>query len=402
MKTTNKSITGLACAAIDRFNNAFGAYGEKVVYFAPASLILLGDHTHYNDGNIITCSIDKYVCVVLGKNEKDEIAVITENTEQPVIVHAGENHFEDFKFPIDRILQLLGLVKENYAIPPGLVCSITSDITGGLGLGSTAAFSVAFLNALNKLLGLKIDEPELINIAYQTEFNSIGKITNKALIVASMLSRENKIMNFDFRSDKINSYDFNHSGFSIIVCDTKKENVKNTLCQERITECEVGVKGLRLYIWGIKNLRDVNLDFLEKHIHMLPRRVYKRCYYNVMERIRVDKALEYLLNNDTGCFGQLLTESHTGLSTDYEISTEELDFLVEESAKVDGVVGSKLISCSPKLLTVHIIKTANKEEVIEQLGNSYRSKYDSELIVYNVNLSNGLFEFSDNNHIIID
>ena len=135
---------------------------------------------------------------------------------------------------------------------------------------------------------------------------------------------------------------------------------------------------------------------------MLPRRVYKRCYYNVMERIRVDKALEYLSQGDVGCFAKLLTDSHTGLSTNYEISSEELDFLVEESAKIEGVVGSKLISCSPKLVTVHIIIKAYKKEIIEKLKTGYKSKYGNELFVYNVNLSGGLFEFSDNNHQTID
>jgi len=249
------------------------------------------------------------------------------------------------------------------------------------------------------LLTVHIDEKEIIDLIFRTEQNFIGKIANKALITASLKSKKDKIINYDFRAGKTDEYDFDSENFEIIICDTGLDNLKNVLCKERIEECEVGVKGLRLYIWGIKNLRDVNLDFLQKHIHMLPKRIYSRCNYNVTEKIRVEHALNYLQHNEFEKFAELLNDSHTGLSKDYEISSDELDYIVNESKNIEGITGSKLISCSPKLLSIGIVKKTFKEKAVEKLKEKYKEKFKSELIVYNLSLSDGYYNYSENNFV---
>jgi len=399
METIKVSPGKLAALAAEKFTKVFGADNNKVTTVAPASVILLGDHTHYNDGNILTCSVDRYVCVTLGFSKDDKIYVLTDSSEHPSIIDHTKDHFDDLKFPLNRILQIVQFIKENHNLPCGFVCSVCSNIPAGLGLGSTSAFNAAFLNSLNLLFKLNIDEKEIIDLMFRTEQNFIGKISNKALITASLKSKKNKIMNYDFRSSKIDEYDFDSENFNIIICDTGLDNLKNILCKERIEECEVGVKGLRLYIWGIKNLRDVNIDFLQKHIHMLPKRIYSRCYYNVTEKIRVEEALKYLQNNEFEKFSGLLNESHSELSKDYEISSEQLDYIVNESKNIEGFTGSKLISCSPKLLSVAIVKKSFKEIAVEKLKERYKEKYNSELIVYNLNLSDGYYAYSENNFV---
>ena len=396
LKDTPEKLVGIA---EEKFTKIFGEDNTKIVTVAPASIILLGDHTHYNDGNILTCSVDRYVCVVLGFSKDEKIYIVTDTTEHAAIIDHNKDHFDDLKFPANRILQLVQFLKENHKLPNGFVCSISSNIPGGLGLGSTSAFNTAFLNALNILFKLNIDEKEIIDLIFRTEQNFIGKIANKALITASLKNRKDKLINYDFRAEKIDEFNFDGESFDLIICDTGIDNQKNVLCKERIEECEVGVKGLRLYIWGIKNLRDVNLDFLQKHIHMLPKRIYSRCHYNVSEKIRVENALQYLSNNDFKNFASLLFESHSGLSKDYEISSEELDFIVVEAKNIEGFVGCKLISCSPKLLSVAIVEKKNKEKSVLKLKELYKQKYNSELIIYNLNSSDGYYNYSKKNFV---
>ncbi|OGU34214.1 MAG: hypothetical protein A2068_08870 [Ignavibacteria bacterium GWB2_35_6b] len=399
METLKDSPRKLAALAEEKFTKVFGSDNNKITSVAPASVILLGDHTHYNDGNILTCSVDRFVCVTLGFSKDEKIYVQTDNTEHPVIIDHAKDHFDDLKFPSNRVLQIVQFLKENYNLPSGFVCSVCSNIPAGLGLGSTSAFNSAFLNALNILFKLNIDEKEIIDLIFRTEQNFIGKIANKALITASLKSKKDKIINYDFRAGKTDEYDFDSENFEIIICDTGLDNLKNVLCKERIEECEVGVKGLRLYIWGIKNLRDVNLDFLQKHIHMLPKRIYSRCNYNVTEKIRVEHALNYLQHNEFEKFAELLNDSHTGLSKDYEISSDELDYIVNESKNIEGITGSKLISCSPKLLSIGIVKKTFKEKAVEKLKEKYKEKFKSELIVYNLSLSDGYYNYSENNFV---
>ena len=354
---------------------------------------------HYNDGNILTCSVNRYVSIVIGFSKDEKIYVLTDTSDTPSVIDHRVDHFDDLKFPCNRVLQLVQFLKENHNLPNGFVCSIASNIPSGLGLGATSAFNGAFLNAMNTLFKLNIDENEIVDLIFRTEQNFIGKIANKALITASLKSKQNRIMNYDFRAEKIDEYNFDSEKYELVICDTGNDNLKNVLCKERIEECEVGVKGLRLYIWGIKNLRDVNIDFLEKHVHMLPKRIYSRCYYNVSEKIRVEKALQYLGQNDFAGFAGLLFESHYGLSSDYEISSDELDYVVNESKNIEGFAGCKLISCSPKLLSVAIIEKNKKEKAIEILKERYKEKYNSELIIYNLITCDGYYNYSENNFV---
>lgn len=399
METLKDTPEKLAALAAERFSKTFGNDNTKVTTIAPASVILLGDHTHYNDGNILTCSVDRYFCIVLGFSKDEKIYVLTDSSDHPVVIDHMTDHFDNLKFPFNRILQLVQFLKENYNLPNGFVCSTASNIPGGLGLGSTSAFNCAFLNAMNRLFKLNIDENEIIDLIFRAERNFIGKIANKALITASLKSNTGKIINYDFRANKIDEYNFDDQKFELIIIDTGIENLKNVLCKERIEECEVGVKGLRLYIWGIRNLRDVNIDFLEKHVHMLPKRIYSRCFYNVSEKIRVEKALQYLSAGEFENFAGLLFESHYGLAADYEISSDELDFIVEQAKKIEGVKGCKLISCSPKLLSVAIIEKSKKENAIEIIKESYKEKFHSELIIYNLKTSDGYYNYSENNFV---
>lgn len=396
MDTLKDTPAKLAAIAEERFTKIFGNDNTKITTIAPASVILLGDHTHYNDGNILTCSVSKYVSVVLGFSKDEKIYVLTDTSEVPTVIDHRVDHFDDLKFPSNRVLQLVQFLKENYSLPNGFVCSVASNIPGGLGLGSTAAFNSAFLNAMNILFKLNIDEEEIIDLIFRTEQNFIGKIANKALITASLKSSNNMIMNYDYRSDNIDEYLFDFENYELIILDTGEDNLKNVLCKERIEECEVGVKGLRLYIWGIKNLRDVNIDFLEKHVHMLPKRIYSRCYYNVSEKIRVDNALDLIKAGDFPGFANLIFDSHNGLASEYEISSDELDYIVNETGNIEGFAGCKLISCSPKLLSVAIIEKDKKETGVNTLKERYKKKYNSELVFYNLEICDGYYNINEN------
>lgn len=185
--------------------------------------------------------------------------------------------------------------------------------------------------------------------------------------------------------------------YSIVICDTLERNENRLqICNERIEECAIGVKGLRLYIWGIKNLRNVGLDFLLKHYNMLPKLIFNRVLYNVNERIRAVESIGYLKNKSFNEFSELIGKSHQDLVNNYDIGFESCNFIVEESIKIKGVACSKMISCTPINSSFHIVENSEIENFTAILKKLFKAKYQKQLVTHIVKLSGGIKKISLN------
>ena len=231
----------------------------------------------------------------------------------------------------------------------------------------------------------------MVAISRKIELDLIGKISNLAHHFTAALSKKENLLYIDLRTNGYKNLTFPNDDYRIVICDTGLE-IENPekICNERIEECEVGVKGLRLYIWGIKNLRDVGQDFLQKHIKMIPQRVFKRCEYNVLERIRVENSLKHLKGKDYSSFGKQIFNSHTSLAYEYQLSSSELDFLIDKARQITGVLGAKMISCSPLRSTLNIVSKNHLEEFLEIINKEYSGQFEKELNIHVLNFSAGI------------
>lgn len=379
---------------IQHFDNVFGDPSTAVMNICPASLMLLGDHTHYNEGILISACIDKYWIYLIRKRKDDEIyfaSIGTNEIETFSLKNLDAGDKESFKLlkGILKYLHEFGLIKF------GFDCVVSSTVPECLGLGSYAAYQIGFLNTLKKLFNLNLDEERLLNIVLKNEVGIIGRISNAAHHYTVRYGKEKKLFFTDLRTRTHKSLPLRDANYSIVICDTSKKIVDaQKICKERIEECEVGVRGLRLYIWGIKSLRDVELEFLHKHLHMLPRRIFSRILYNVKEKKRTEDALKGLRKKTMDEFGGLINQSHWSLVEDYDLSFDENNFLVQESSKISGVIGSKTISCSPIRSTFHLVANNKVDEYTKEIKKLYESKFHSELKTYVVKLTGGVKKIS--------
>ncbi len=379
---------------IQHFDNVFGDPSAAVLNVSPASLMMLGDHTHYNEGILISACIDKYWIFLIRKRKDDEIYIASADTNE-IENFSLKNVDGDNKDSFKLLKGILKHLREFGLIKSGFDCVVSSTVPECLGLGSYAAHQIGFLNALKKLYNLSIDEERLLNIVRKNEFGVIGKISNVAHHYTVQYGKEKKLFFTDLRTYSHKSLPLRDDKYSIVICDTSEKIVDpQKICNERIEECEVGVKGLRLYIWGIKSLRDVELEFLHKHLHMLPRRIFSRILYNVKEKKRTEEALRGLKRKTMDEFGKLITQSHWSLVEDYDLSFEENNFLVKESSKISGVISSKTISCSPIRSTFHLVESDKVEEYTKTIKKLYENKFHSQLKTYVVKLTGGVKKIS--------
>lgn len=376
------------------FTSLFGDASNSVLHICPASIILLGDHTHYNDGILISACIDRYWIFVVKKRKDGEINIAS--TESVNITKLRLDKLENDKDDSFVLLKgLIRILKEENLLRFGFDCVVSSTVPECIGLGSSAAHQVGFLNSVRKALTLDIDDEKLLSLVRKNELNIIGKISNIAHHYTVQFGKEEKLFFMDLRTKEYKTITLDSGEHSLVICDSGEKiiNPQNT-CNERIEECEVGVKGLRLYLWGIKNLRDIELDFLHKHYHMLPRRIFGRVLYNVKERMRAQEAIKYLKKKSIEEFGKAINESHQNLAEDYDLSNEHCDLIVKESSHIEGVYCSKLISCSPNRSTFHLVDDERIDQFKHILKNSFKARFGNDLKIHVVKLSGGVKKIS--------
>jgi galactokinase len=379
---------------LELFQNAFGNTTGSVLHLSPASLMLLGDHTHYNEGILISACVDKSWVFILKKRKDKEINILTPDSNE-IVNFSLQNTDGDNKDQRKLLKGLIGLLNEENLLSSGFDCIVSTNVPECLGLGSYAAYQVGFMNAVKKLYSLELDEIKILDLIRRNEVKLIGRISNAGHHYTAQFAKDKRLLYIDLRTMERKYISVDDESMTLVICDTGKEVTDpSKVCNERIDECEIGVRGLRLYIWGIKTLRDVGKDFLLKHYHMLPKRIFNRILYNVKERNRAEEAIKLLKRKSYAEFGKLIFESHRNLSEDYELSSDRCDFLVAEAALIEPVLAAKMISCSPILSTFNLVATGGVEEFTARIQKAYENRYDGRLKIHVLKLTGGVKKLS--------
>ena len=175
----------------------------------------------------------------------------------------------------------------------------------------------------------------------------------------------------------------------VIACSNKKRGLGDSKYNERRSECETALAELQQVV-QIKGLGDLDEETFEKysaHIGSEVRR--RRAKHAVYENQRTVKAVDALKKGDITLFGQLMNASHVSLRDDYEVTGVELDTLVEEAWKVEGVIGSRMTGAGFGGCTVSIVKDEAIDTFIEQVGEAYEGKIGYAADFYVVEVGDG-------------
>jgi galactokinase len=169
---------------------------------------------------------------------------------------------------------------------------------------------------------------------------------------------------------------------------------------DRRNDVDTGKKILWEKFPQIEKFRDFSFEMLNDVRTEIGETSYKRCFYLLKEIKRVKKAAKALSEGNAEYLGKLLTETHSGLSTEFEVSCDELDFMVEETLKENGVLGARIMGGGFGGCSINLIKDENVDEVIENISTKYKTAFDIEMKVYRVNISDGINEYKENEFVI--
>ncbi len=360
-------------------------FGQEGVFYASAGRInLIGEHTDYNGGYVFPGAIDKVIMAEIAPNDTDKVRVYSIDIDEYVEFGLNEEDaptqsWARYIFGVCReILKRGGSVK-------GFDAVFAGNVPLGAGLSSSAALESCFAFALNDMFNdNSIDKFELARIGQSTEHNYCGVNCGIMDQFASVMGQKGKLMRLDCRSMEFEYIPFNPEGYELVLLDSAvKHELADSPYNKRRASCERVAKRL-----GLETLRDATMTMLKAIRTDITAEDYFRAKFVIEEKDRVLAVCDALNAGDYETVGQKMYETHHGLSDDYEVSCEELDFL-NDIARECGVTGSRIMGGGFGGCTINLVKKDLLDKFVETAKVKFNEKYGHEPKVYPVVISDG-------------
>lgn len=364
------------------FKEKFGQ--EGVVYASAGRINLIGEHTDYNGGFVFPGAIDKIIMAEIAPNATDMVRVFSVDINEYAEFGLKEEdaptqQWARYIFGICReIIKRGGKVE-------GFDAVFAGNVPLGAGLSSSAALESCFAFALNDLFnGNTIDKFELARIGQSTEHNYCGVNCGIMDQFASVFGKKDHLMRLDCRSMEFEYFPFKPEGYKLVLVDSVvKHELADSPYNKRRASCERVAKRL-----GIETLRDATMEMLDAIKTDITAEDYFRAKFVIEEKERVLAVCDALVAGDYDTVGRCMYETHHGLSKDYEVSCEELDYL-NDIAKECGVTGSRIMGGGFGGCTVNLVKDELYEPFIATVKEKFKARYGHEPKIYPVVVSDG-------------
>ena len=360
-------------------------FSSNPVFYASAGRInLIGEHTDYNGGFVFPGAIDKYIMTAININGTDKVRLYSVDMNQYTEFGLREEDKPDEQWACYVFGVCREVIKRGFEVK-GFDAVFAGNVPLGAGLSSSAALESCFAYALNDLFNdNKISIFELALIGQSTEHNYCGVNCGIMDQFASVFGKKDCLMRLDCRSLEFKYFPFKPVGYKLVLVNSQvKHELVDSPYNKRRESCERVAKTL-----GVETLRDADMSMLEAAKNQISDEDYKRAVYVIGEKQRVLDVCEALEKGDYETVGQRMYETHHGLSKDYEVSCEELDFL-NNVAKECGVTGSRIMGGGFGGCTINLVKEELYDTFVQTAKTKFNEKYGIEPIIIDVVISDG-------------
>ena len=378
---------------LTRFKELFGDEGDIRVYFAPGRVNLIGEHTDYNGGHVFPCALTIGTYGVARKRADKKLRFYSMNFEQLGVLESSieglkpEKEADWTNYP-KGVIWAFG--EKGMQVDAGMDLLLFGNIPNGSGLSSSASVEVLTGYILKDLFGFDVTNQDLALIGQFSEnkFNGVncGIMDQFAIAMGKAehaIFLDTATLKYEYAPVRLKDAKI------VISCSNKKRGLGDSKYNERRAECEEALAELQKVV-DIKSLGELSEEQFEEYKGAIGSEVrMRRAKHAVYENQRTLKAVEALKGNDVETFGKLMNASHVSLRDDYEVTGIELDTLVEEAWKVDGVVGSRMTGAGFGGCTVSIVKDEAVEHFIEAVGSAYEKKIGYSADFYVVEIGDG-------------
>jgi galactokinase len=366
-----------------------------LVIVAPGRINLIGEHTDYNDGFVMPAAIDKHMVFALAPSGGERSNIHAMDFDEGVNFSIHDlNPGETW---VNYLMGVMDAFQRRGAEIHGVDCVFGGNIPAGAGLSSSAALCSGFGFALNQIFKAKFTTLQLAHIAQYAEHEFAGLMCGIMDMYASLFGQKDKALLLDCRSQKHEVLPFQSKDYSLLLIDTKvKHSLASSAYNDRRASCEEGVWIINKINPKVHSLRDVPRTMLYEYQDKLGEDTFVKCKFVVEEIDRTQRAGQLLRQNDLKNFGKLMYETHWGLSQAYDVSCEELDFLVSlAEEEKEFVIGSRMMGGGFGGCTINLVANDRIGAFSEKVRSKYFGTFKKEPDFYPVNLSEGVHQLKD-------
>jgi galactokinase len=345
--------------------------------FAPGRVEVLGNHTDYNEGYVLSAAIDRGTYFVTGRRS-DNVCIVADGVHTELETRFAADNPQPVPDPAWS--NYIRGVWAKLGVPParrgGFNAVIASTIPMGAGLSSSAALEISTGIALKELFRLGLTPLELAKIGQASEHDFVGVKCGLLDQISSLFGKKDALVMTDFRTLAVETVPLAHD-VCLLACNTHiKHALVDSEYNERRASCEEAAAWFRERLdHPVLHLRDVSMKEWEQLASTMPAIPAKRSAHIIGENERVVRGAALLRAGDLDRFGKLLFESHTSSRLNFQNSCPELDFLVDRAAHTEGVLGARLSGGGFGGSAMVLVRKEHAEAAGQSLAKSFVSEF---------------------------
>lgn len=365
-------------------------FNPELTVESPGRINIIGEHTDYNMGFVLPTAIEKKITFKFQKNGSDKICHVY-----------SKGYDTGFELSLDTI-EISKVEWENYILGVlneiskrtdklrGFDCVLESHVPIGSGVSSSAALECGLAFGLNEMFDLGLSKMDIVTLSQAAEHTYAGTKCGIMDQFASVMSKEGHVILLDCESLEYSYIPIQIKPYKIVLLNTNvSHNLASGEYNKRRAQCEAGVSTLQKMYPEVKSLRNASMDMLNEVKDKIDGTVYIRCAYVIQEKTRVLEAVEALKANNLKRVGELLYETHEGLSKMYEVSCPELDFLVAFTKGNDAVLGARMMGGGFGGCTINLVHEDAIEDFVAAASTAYEKACNLKLTWFEASPSQG-------------
>lgn len=366
--------------------------GEFAGYFSPGRVNLIGEHTDYNGGYVFPCALTFGTYCLIRKTENPffRFASLNINSTEQI-------EFNDLTTPLSKgnwvnypLGTIAQFVKRGLSFISGADILFFGNVPGGAGLSSSAALEVVTAVAINDQFGFGINKLDLVKMSQKAEHEFAGVQCGIMDQFASGMGEKDHALFLNCDTLEYELVPIKLEGIKVVIGNTNSpHSLDSGKYNERVSQCKAAVEALKPYK-NISNLAEIGIDeffrldkFIENDV------IRRRARHVVTEIKRTIDAVAQLKAGNIESFGELMNQSHNSLRDNYEVTGNELDTMVEEARKIEGVLGSRMTGGGFGGSTVSLVKDEAVDSFISEVGKNYKNRTRLEPSFYVAEIGQG-------------
>lgn len=358
------------------FQNQFGDTPRIAV--APGRVNLIGEHTDYNDGFVFPMAIDRHIGVAFQSRSDRLLRVHAADMDDSYTIDLRDVESVPNANWAQYIAGMAWSLQQAGVSLKGLDAVVSGNLPIGAGLSSSAALEMASGLALTTAADHSCSPTCMAQLGQQAENEYVGVSCGIMDQYASALSEEGAALLLDCRSLDTTAVSLPHSASLLVMDSGVRRSLTDGAYNDRYAQCQAALRYFQEIDEQIDALRDVSPELLQQQRNGLPERTYRRAYHVVHEIRRPPRMAQAFRDTNLEEAGRLMNASHRSLRDLYDVSSAELDALVESAQNHSGCYGARLTGAGLGGCAIALVKRDKASEVAHVVADQYGDQFSAD------------------------